>query len=90
MPKGVSSPVIWNDKLIVTGFNGSNNELSTICLDRKNGAILWTHAIGSDQMIWPGAITSSIEFLNALDFLSKEEKEMILYKNAKSFLGIKD
>ena len=45
---------------------------------------------GSDQMIWPEAITSSIEFLNALDFLSKEEKEMILYKNAKSFLGIKD
>jgi len=36
---------------------------------------------GSDQMIWPEAITSSIEFLNALDFLSKEEKEMILYKS---------
>lgn len=43
---------------------------------------------GSDQMVWPEAITNSIDFLNALDFLTKEEKEMIFYKNAKKFLGI--
>ena len=45
---------------------------------------------GSDQMVWPEAITSSINFLEALDFLTKEEKEMIFYKNAKTFLGLKD
>ena len=45
---------------------------------------------GSDQMVWPEAITSSINFLNALNFLTKEEKEMILYKNAKRFLNIED
>src|SRR5215203_2500432 len=45
---------------------------------------------GSDQMVWPEAITSSIKFLNDLDFLTKEEKEMIFYKNAKNFLAIKD
>ena len=44
---------------------------------------------GSDQMVWPEAITSSINFLNGLDFLTKEEIEMILYRNAKRFLGIK-
>jgi len=44
---------------------------------------------GSDQMVWPEAITSSIDFLNAMDFLTKAEKEMVLYKNAKKFLGIK-
>ena len=43
---------------------------------------------GSDQMVWPEAITSSIDFLNSMDFLTKVEKEMILYKNAKKFLGI--
>jgi uncharacterized protein len=43
---------------------------------------------GSDQMVWPEAITLSITFLNNLDFLTEEEKEMILYKNAKKFLGI--
>jgi predicted TIM-barrel fold metal-dependent hydrolase len=45
---------------------------------------------GSDQMVWPEAITSSIVFLKAIDFLTEAEKEMILYKNAKKFLGIKD
>ena len=41
---------------------------------------------GSDQMVWPDAITNSIDFLNDLNFLTKEEKEMIFYKNAKKFL----
>ena len=45
---------------------------------------------GSDQMVWPEAITSSINFLNALDFLTKEEKQKIFYDNAKSFLDIKE
>lgn len=45
---------------------------------------------GSDQMVWPEAITSSINFLKALDFLTKEEKDLIFYKNAKTFLGLKD
>lgn len=43
---------------------------------------------GSDQMVWPEAITSSISFLNSINFLTKAEKEMILYKNARKFLGI--
>jgi hypothetical protein len=45
---------------------------------------------GSDQMVWPEAITSSINFLKSMDFLTETEKEMILYKNAKKFIGIKD
>lgn len=45
---------------------------------------------GSDQMVWPEAITSSINFLNALDFLTKEEKQKIFYDNAKKFLDIKE
>ena len=45
---------------------------------------------GSDQMVWPEAITSSINFLNALDFLTKEEKQKIFYDNAKLFFDIKD
>ncbi|MFV8226442.1 amidohydrolase family protein [Christiangramia aquimixticola] len=44
---------------------------------------------GSDQMVWPGAITRSIDFINNLDFLSNEEKQMILYGNAKQFLNLK-
>ena len=43
---------------------------------------------GTDQMVWPGSISKSIEFLNSLDFLSEQEKRMILYENAKTFLKI--
>ncbi len=35
-------------------------------------------------------ISSSIHFLNSLDFLTEEEKQMILYKNARVFLGTMD
>jgi predicted TIM-barrel fold metal-dependent hydrolase len=44
---------------------------------------------GSDQMVWPEAISNSLQFLDSLDFLTHEEKEMIRYKNAKRFLEIK-
>ncbi|MDO7845907.1 amidohydrolase family protein [Hymenobacter sp. M29] len=43
---------------------------------------------GSDQMRWPGAIPKSIQFLNSLAFLSKKDKEDILYNNAARFLRI--
>jgi predicted TIM-barrel fold metal-dependent hydrolase len=54
----------------------------------KEYGVLDRVMFGSDQMVWPEAITSSINFLNALDFLTKKEKEMIFYTNAKKFLGI--
>lgn len=45
---------------------------------------------GSDQMLWPNAIQKSVDFLNSLDFLTKEEKENIFYTNASIFLKIKN
>ena len=44
---------------------------------------------GSDQMVWPYAIGKSIQFLNSLTFLTKKDKEDILYNNAARFLRIK-
>ena len=44
---------------------------------------------GSDQMIWPYAIEKSIRFLNSLPFLTKKDKEDILYNNAAKFLRLK-
>jgi len=37
---GKSSPVIWGDKLFVTGANGTHGEL--YCIDKNTGTILWT------------------------------------------------
>lgn len=41
---------------------------------------------GSDQMVWPEAIGISIEAVQALDFLTVEEKAGIFYDNAARFL----
>lgn len=40
----------------------------------------------SDQMKWPGAIEKSLQFLNSLSFLTKQDKEDILHNNAARFL----
>lgn len=45
---------------------------------------------GSDQMIWPYAIEKSIKFLNSLPFLTKKDKDDILYNNAARFLKLKN
>ena len=44
---------------------------------------------GSDQMKWPYAIEKSIRFLNSLSFLTKQDKDDILYNNAAKFLRLK-
>ncbi len=43
---------------------------------------------GSNQMTWPYAIEKSIVFLNSLMFLTKQDKEDILYNNAVRFLKL--
>ncbi len=45
---------------------------------------------GTDQMAWPGAIESAVNFLNGMDFLTKEEKAGIFYGNAARFLGLSE
>lgn len=54
----------------------------------KNARVLDRVMFGSDQMVWPEAISKSIEFLNSMDFLTEEERKMILYENAKTFLNL--
>jgi outer membrane protein assembly factor BamB len=50
VPKpGQSSPVIWGDKLFITGSEGS--EFEVYCINKNNGKILWTGS-GSD---FPGS-----------------------------------
>src|SRR5579859_6260326 len=41
LPEGISSPCIWGGKIFLTGFDAKNQKLETLCLDRKNGHILW-------------------------------------------------
>lgn len=43
---------------------------------------------GSDQMFWPKAIGVSIEAVESVPFLSKEQKQDIFYNNAARFLRL--
>ena len=54
----------------------------------KEAGYLDRIVFGSDQMISPYAIEKSIRFLN-LTFLTKQDKEDILYNNAAKFLKLK-
>jgi outer membrane protein assembly factor BamB len=50
LPQGISSPVIWKDKLFLTGFDEAKKELQVICINRKNGKILWNNQIKPDTL----------------------------------------
>ena len=40
--KGISTPVIWENRLFVTSSSGAyHNELHVLCLDRRDGSTLW-------------------------------------------------
>ena len=56
--------------------------------DAKEYGLLERVMFGSDQMVWPGSITTSIEFLKDIKFLTQEEKQLIFYENAKKFLDL--
>jgi predicted TIM-barrel fold metal-dependent hydrolase len=43
---------------------------------------------GSDQMLWPQAIDRAIAGIESADFLTKEQKRMILHDNAARFLRL--
>lgn len=45
---------------------------------------------GTDQMLWPEAISIAIRTVKEAPFLSEEEKRDILYNNAARFLGLSD
>jgi predicted TIM-barrel fold metal-dependent hydrolase len=44
---------------------------------------------GSDQMVWPEAISIAIENILSADFLSRDQRSDIFYKNAERFLKLK-
>jgi len=46
IPPGHSSPVIWNNRIFLTGYNPTGaHELITLCIDRRNGKILWRRTV---------------------------------------------
>jgi outer membrane protein assembly factor BamB len=44
LPRGCSSPCIWGDHIFLTGFDPAQDQLLTICLDRRTGETKWRRA----------------------------------------------
>jgi outer membrane protein assembly factor BamB len=50
LPVGFSSPVIWDNKIFLTGFIEDKKELTTLCLNRTDGTILWKRSFTPDTL----------------------------------------
>jgi predicted TIM-barrel fold metal-dependent hydrolase len=73
--------LLWTDKT-------TQNYAIRLLKLAKESEVLDRIMFGSDPMVWPGALSKSVEFLNAQPYLSDKEKRMIFYENAKTFLKL--
>ncbi|HEV8134762.1 MAG TPA: PQQ-binding-like beta-propeller repeat protein [Pyrinomonadaceae bacterium] len=55
---GLSSPIIWGGRIFLTEFDRENKRLSTLCIDRRTGKILWRRTVAPEQIEEVHAISS--------------------------------
>jgi outer membrane protein assembly factor BamB len=48
VPAGLSSPVIWKDRIFLTAFDGGKLEVH--CYARKDGSLLWKRAVPAEKL----------------------------------------
>lgn len=48
VPTGVSSPCLWGNSIFLTAHEAG--KLSTLCIDRRDGSILWRQAAPTDKV----------------------------------------
>ena len=47
---GLSSPIIWADRVFLTEFDRASQKLATVCIDRGTGKILWRRAVAVEKI----------------------------------------
>jgi outer membrane protein assembly factor BamB len=47
---GLSSPIIWEERIFLTEFDRANKRLSTLCIDGRTGKILWRRTVAPEQI----------------------------------------
>ena len=47
---GLSSPIIWDRRIFLTEFDPANKQLTTLCIDRRTGKILWRRTVVPEQI----------------------------------------
>ena len=55
---GLSSPIIWGGRIFLTEYDRENKRLSTLCIDRRTGKILWRRAVTPERIEEVHAISS--------------------------------
>ena len=83
-------PQLYSDLGVLLWVEPLDQRYATAFLKAaKQAGYLNRVMFGSDQMKWPYAIEKSFRFLNSLTFLTKQDKDDILYNNAVRFLQLK-
>jgi outer membrane protein assembly factor BamB len=47
---GLSSPIVWDDRIFLTEFDQATKRLSTFGIDRRTGKILWRRTVAPEQI----------------------------------------
>ena len=47
---GLSSPVVWGDRIFLTEFDQANKRLSTLGIERRTGKILWRRSVVPNEI----------------------------------------
>jgi outer membrane protein assembly factor BamB len=47
---GLSSPIVWEERIFLTEFDRANKQLSTLCIDRRTGKILWRRSVAPGRI----------------------------------------
>src|SRR5437879_1852589 len=47
---GLSSPVIWAERVFLTQFDQASQKVATLCIDRRTGSILWRRAVAVEKI----------------------------------------
>ena len=55
---GLSSPIVWDDRVFLTEFDRTNKQLSTLGIDRNTGKILWRRTVTPEQIEKVHALSS--------------------------------
>jgi len=47
---GLSSPIVWAERVFLTEFDQASQKLATVCVDRRTGNILWRRAVAVEKI----------------------------------------
>ena len=67
IPEGTSSPIIWKDHIYITACIEDKNEMQLICLNRNNGATVWTQSFFPEKLEGAHPISNPAQSTPVLD-----------------------